>query len=242
MLHAVTQRKAKLSVFKAAGERVPLEDLVTSTIFGSLTFLRYQERAFALSRLWAGLGLQPLSDDQDLSIDFWPKMPVSVAGFRVRYIEPDVTITDPAGSVVLVEVKWGAPLSPMELSSQWLALDAQRRKKASHFLLVQEPNRYLSAIAQCRSALEKAGHSDWKLETRSWREFGDACRKLTIDPAADAGVRTWARLVHAFLRREIPGSMLGWDNLDLLPMPSMKVRGIRALPMACPPAVEWSVQ
>lgn len=242
MLHAVNQRKAKLAAFKGAGERVPLEDLVTSTIFGSLTFLRSQERAFVLSKLWSGLGLPPLAIDQDLSIDFWPKMLISAPGFRDRYVEPDVTITDASGAVVVVEVKWGAPLSDLELSSQWMALEPSRRAKATHILLVQDPRRYSPSIVECRAALRKAGESGWDLKTRSWREFGDQCRKLTIDPDADPGVRNWARLVHAFLRREMPGGMLGWDNLELLAVPRLENPIYRTRPLAPPPVLRWSVQ
>lgn len=242
MLHAVNQRKAKLSAFRGPGSRVPLEDMVTSTVWGSLSFLHTQERSKVLSMLLTGLGLPTLADNSQ-HLHFWPKRDLSSEGFRTRYVEPDLVVTDSAGGMVIVEVKWGAPLGPLELSSQWLSVDSKQRAKARHLLLVTEPAKYDEGVAYCRSALISAGISEWPIVVRSWRTLAELCRRLSLDDYFDSGARAWARQVHAFLKREDPDGMLGWDDLALRRLDPFdwSVRS-PAWKYEIPIQVQWSVQ
>jgi hypothetical protein len=215
MLHAVNHRKAKLQVFRAPGLRVPLEDVVSSTVFGALMFMPANQRLAIVNRLWRDLGLSPFAETDDVQIDFWPKRPIDDSKFRTRYVEPDIVVSSPSGRLTLVEIKWGAQLSDLELSSQWLSLEEKRRKTSDHLLLVLEPRDYDRGVAACRNVLKGRLVTDWPLRIHPWRRFADVCRHLAVDVDLDAGARLWARQVHAFLRREDPDGLAGWENLEL---------------------------
>jgi len=215
MLHAINHKKAKLSAFQGAGNRVPIEDIVTSTVFGTLNFLRAEDRHAALTRLLDLLDVDRPAWTGHVHLVLWPKKPFQRSGFRSNYVEPDAEVGDGTSATLIVEVKWGAPLSDRELSSQWLCLPDEAKKLSRHLLLVLEPHQYAQAVKACRRHIEAAGTVDWPLEVRSWRRVAEACQLLAIDASLEISVRHWAQQVQIFLKREDPFSLCGWDSLKL---------------------------
>ena len=143
MLHAINGRKARLGVFRSAGIRVPLEDVVTSTVFGPIEFMSPEDARRSIDLICEALALPLPTSVGPLRAVFWPRLPLADDALRVRYSEPDLVFADDVGLVMVVEIKWGAPLSENELAAQWSALSHVDRGRATHVLLVQEPVHWL---------------------------------------------------------------------------------------------------
>jgi hypothetical protein len=214
MLHAINNRKARLSAFRGAGIRVPLEDVVTSTIFGPLEFMAPVDRERAIAGIAEALALPIPAAEGSLSAQFWPRFPLSQEGLRARYSEPDLVITDSAGPLVVVEVKWGAPLSENELAAQWISLAPLARRRAIHLLLVQDPEAYRHDFERDGALIEQIGEGPWRSFLKSWRTMA-SLPLLTARPGTYEAVRRWADAVGAFLRREDRLALHGWDEIGL---------------------------
>jgi hypothetical protein len=215
MLHAVNSRKARLSAFRAAGQRVPTEDVVTSTVFGPLAFFDPLEANLAVKALLASLQMEQPNWTGIANLTLWPRH-VNVPGeLRSSYVEPDLVISDAEGAALIIEVKWGAPLSAFELASQWLSLTPEQRRKSVHLLLVLEPGPYQDDVAADVRQVSIRDYGGWRLSTKSWREAADAFRAMGSDTCLGPGTRRWADSVHAFLRREDPAALVGWPSLGL---------------------------
>jgi hypothetical protein len=145
---------------------------------------------------------------------FWPRLPISDDSLRARYSEPDLVIADASGAVMIVEVKWGAPLSGHELAAQWAALSGAERRVAIHVLLVQEPELYRSKMAEDAVLLERRGLQPWRLFLRSWWAL-TGLPTIVARPDTSEAVRRWAAAVSAFLRREHRYALHGWDGIGL---------------------------
>ena len=83
MLHALNNKKARLDRIIKGVAKQPREDLITSTLFGSLEFMTDVSRAEALKAL-LGLELGPAS-----RMTMWPKF-----YHGSQRVEPDLVIVD----------------------------------------------------------------------------------------------------------------------------------------------------
>lgn len=218
MLHAVNRKKARLNAFRGAGQRVPLEDLVTSTILGPLLFLEQVDAEMALSGILSSLGIRRPDWVGPAHLSLWPKRK-TIATLRSNYVEPDAEFVDALGNSLVVEVKWGAKLSEFELAAQWLSLSADARATSRHLLIVLEPYPYQAAIACDRQEISKHCGLPWPIQVVSWRRMADAFREIGHDMRLSSGTRRWAHGVHGFLRREDPRSLAGWDGMELIDVP-----------------------
>src|SRR5947209_8129639 len=90
MLHALVQKKVPIRGLFQEQSRVPLEDIVTSTIFGPLAFMSGHDRKSVLSLLSQEMRLD-LKIEADPCLDFWKRRPSNQ--FRSRSVEPDLVIT-----------------------------------------------------------------------------------------------------------------------------------------------------
>lgn len=215
MLHAVNRRKARLDAFRNAGDRVPLEDVVTSTLFGPLLFMESEQLAAVTARLLTSLNMPGPAFEGPLQLSLWPKHKTDPA-LRISHVEPDAVIADAAGTSLLLEIKWGAPLSERELAAQWLSLLADARPRSQHLLIVLEPGVYDRAVSADRQFLARQQPDQpWPLTVRSWRRVADAFQAIGIDTEFAPGIRRWAQAAHAFLKREDPRSLTGWEALDV---------------------------
>lgn len=219
MLHAVNRKKARLDAFRGAGLKVPLEDMVTSTIFGPLLFLDQQEATDALRLLLSALELTPPAWTGPAHLSLWPKHK-TIEHLRSNYVEPDAEIVDSSGNALVIEVKWGAPLSEYELASQWLALDEKARATSQHLLIVLERHSsYQTAIKADRNQIRQHCDVNWPIRMVTWRRMADAFHAIGADMRLNAGTRRWALGVHGFLRREDPRALGGWNELGLAEVP-----------------------
>lgn len=215
MLHAVNNRKARLGAFRSAGIRVPLEDVVTSTVFGPLEFMSADDRRRSIELVCEALAVGIPEPEGEIRALFWPRLSVCDVSLRTRYSEPDLVLADDAGPVMVVEIKWGAPLSERELAAQWAALDEGDRRRAMHLLLVQEQGPYRQDVDVDREWVDAAGMGPWLLQVRGWRSL-TALEMLSRRADASEPVKAWASAVTAFLRREHSLSMHGWDEIGLM--------------------------
>lgn len=125
MMEAVARRKARWlfcagSDKNFAGKRRPQEDMVTSAVFGSIRLMSPEDRFRAVELL---LGREAFDAtgfirDHDIEIELWPRL----AGPNGRqHVEPDVLLKA-ASKTVIVEVKWHASLSELQLEQQIAAV------------------------------------------------------------------------------------------------------------------------
>ncbi len=219
MLHALNGRKARFAAFRGAGLRLPLEDVVTSSIFGPLDFMREDDRAEALTKLLSELGLSvpPLSGS--IRLLFWPKLPVGDVSLRSRYTEPDLVLADGRGPRVILEVKWGAPLGEHELAAQWSSVPALMRADALHLMIVRQPSEYQADIASDKALLGRSGCAPWRFEMRSWREVARAAKLVASSKVAPA-TQAWCGAVANLLGREERCAIHGWNSLALHRVPA----------------------
>lgn len=229
MLHAVNRKKARLDAFRGPGQKVPLEDMVTSTIFGPLLFIDQEEAAAAVSLVLSALEIARPAWVGPAHLSLWPKRR-TLEHLRSSHVEPDAEIVDVAGNALIIEVKWGARLSHNELASQWLALTAEARATSRHLLIVLEPHaHYHAEIARDRGEIGKYCDLPWPVRMVTWRRMADAFRDVGADVRLNPGTRRWALGVHGFLRREDPRALGGWDGLDLVKVAEVRWRYARRI-------------
>lgn len=217
MLHAINRKKARMDAFRGPGQRVPLEDVVTSTLLGPLLFIDQNEAAAAAERILTSLTITPPAWSGPSHLSLWPKRNTA-DDLRRNYIEPDGEITDVVGNSLIIEVKWGAPLSPFELAAQWLSLSPEQRTTSRHLLIALEIGPYRADIDRDRRLIASRCDIPWAFHAVTWRRMADAFRAIARDVDLNSGTRRWAQAAHGFLRREDPRSLAGWDNLELAPV------------------------
>jgi hypothetical protein len=223
MLHAINGRKARLGAFRSAGIRVPLEDVVTSTVFGPIEFMSPEDARRAFDLICEALDLSHSAPVGPLSAAFWPRLPLTDDALRVRYSEPDLIFADDVGLVMVIEIKWGAPLSENELAAQWSALSHVDRGRATHVLLVQEPGPYRQAVDMDRDLIDARGIGPWNLAVRNWRSLA-AIGVRSRTPDTTEAVQRWASAVALFLMREHSTAVRGWSEVRLIAIGEMDWR------------------
>ncbi len=194
--------------------RVPLEDVVTSTVFGPLEFMGQACRTDAIALLGQALSLPTTCANGEIRAHFWPRFGLADEALRTRYAEPDLVFSDDHGPLIVFEVKWGAPLGRNELAAQWASLPPNSRRRAVHVLLVQEPRLYRDDIEADVALIERRNLGPWNPLLRGW-DLLAALPMLAARPGMSDGVRAWATAIGALLRREHRFTMHGWDALGL---------------------------
>lgn len=198
VLAAVTRGKAA-SFLSGTGTRVPREDLVTSAIFGPLHYLPEPGRALD-ALLGPSPGGSPWTSATSLRIDFWP---------RFKGGEPDVVIEARADRLlarILVEVKWGAGLQPVQIDRYLQALSDAGRPADVAILLGAEDHHDTGARGDGRGAAPRT----WRDAARGLRDF------VRRDGARRTPEARWAEDVQLFLQRDMRGRIFGdFRHLDL---------------------------
>ena len=227
MLHAVISNKATPADVTGEGRKTPMEDLITSAVFGPLTYLGGAARNFLnemMEKAGFGQGNDFFQRDEGIEISFWPKL--RPENSERTYVEPDIVVIgkatdaedEPHLRVLIIEVKWNAPLEPNQLKEQWEArctctaltnLAHASEVKFRHLLLVR--NRRSGDLQQLD---EHARAADAKLLT--WHDISELAKRAseTENPSTDEA-RCWARDVAAFLNRLGVRTQIGWEEVAL---------------------------
>lgn len=215
MLHAINQKKVRLGSFRQSGEHLRVEDVVTSNIFGPLSFMTEDHRRAACESLVTLLGIPQPQWSSSPRFSFWEKLRATERMHRKRYSEPDLIIEDDVGTSIVCEVKWDAGLDEHELADQWLGMSSPRRSKSIHVLIAREPQKYLTDIEADRRFLKSRGIHRWPIFAVAWREIGHAAAQLASDRSTSPGIAEWCLQVSAFLNREDRLPFLGWGSRQI---------------------------
>lgn len=213
MFDAVISRKARLDRIIDGVGKQPREDLITSSLFGTLRYLTPDARARALQVLTGG------EISGDTKIFLWPRL-----GLGNLRTEPDVVIVYDDGHGLthwIVEVKWGASLGTAQIEREITAVRAGKcnndelrrgiRNVAGYTLLGQEPHHSIDVgSAQKKLNLPIFGLS-WPSVAARLRDLDDA----------DDGYREWAKTVTDFLTSSPRGKAFRpWPQMSR-PSPDM---------------------
>lgn len=222
MFHAVIAKKARIDNITDGATRHPREDLVTSALFGTVTFLTPPARQAALSTL-IGHKLPA-----DAKVILWPRL-APCAGTGGQRTEPDVVLEYPGKTgpeYWIVEVKWGAALGDDQIRRE---IDAVRdgdcpkgalpyppRAVAGYTLLGREAKH----SKMFEGARNSCGKSDTALEFQSisWPDLTERLRALTQAKDTDPGLKAWADATATFLSCTPQGAVLSkWPDLTVPP-------------------------
>ncbi|WP_282096702.1 hypothetical protein [Epibacterium ulvae] len=214
MFDAVVARKARLiSIIDGVGKQ-PREDLITSTLFGTLRFLLPEARAKAL---------RVICDNEfvgDVQIHLWPF-------FRGngKSAEPDVVLEfnrEGQRAYWIVEVKWGAALGEDQAEREILMVKSgscrrgnivEGKRNLVGYTLLGAEKKHQKTLEE----LELKYFQEHAIKNISWKATCDSLRQLA-DTEPDPGLIAWARLAADFLAGEPQGFVLG-------PWPEMKTPG-----------------
>lgn len=231
MLHALNNKKARLDRIIKGVAKQPREDLITSTLFGSLEFMTDVSRAEALKAL-LGLELGPAS-----RMTMWPKF-----YHGSQRVEPDLVIVD-GQECHIVEVKWGAHVGIRQLERQLDAVGTWDCHK-DRDLLGSGPRKVKSLTilgferhhaAQVAACVGDAG----PIRQRTWQEVARDMWELKLG-STDA-LAAWAQQVHQFLT-DTPKArtMTGWPDLVPVEPGHLKFNAIRPMDLVPVPATAWT--
>lgn len=218
MLHAMIARKARMSKIIDGAGKQPREDLVTSSLFGTLCFLSSSARRQALTALICA------DLRNDVEIKLWPKFKL-----EGRIVEPDVVIRttlNGRSELWIVEVKWGAHLHNNQVNREIAAViqgDCIRGgiPRGQHLLrgytLLGMEAHHEDAIGSARKS-----HNELGIHGISWHQATERLDELLRSPGIDHGLTVWAKVAADFLRGTPQGSVLGpWP--DLVPLSASNI-------------------
>lgn len=222
MFHALIAKKARIDNIIDGATRHPREDLVTSALFGTVTFLTPPARQAALSTL---IGHELPADAK---VILWPPL-APCAGTDGKSTEPDVVLQYPGGTgpeYWIVEVKWGAALGNDQIRREINAvkdgdcpkgaLPNPPRAVVGYTLLGREA-KHTTMFDRARESCRK---SDTALEFQSisWPDLTERLRALTQAKDTDAGLKAWADATATFLKCTPQGAVLGkWPEMTIPP-------------------------
>ena len=183
----------------------PIEDEVTSCVFGPLRFMEPRQAwASCLMLFDIQDRISDLEPDR-VCIRFWPKFFRSDG--QGSYVEPDVHIlawrNGELTATILVEVKWGAALGSDQLLDQWrfLSVDGQKgdelRDRSWHVFLSDRPIRDKAAKEKQEARAKRNGigwHS--RLLVKAWHQVA---AKLDKAPDCSEGMEVWRTDLVRFL-------------------------------------------
>jgi hypothetical protein len=195
------------------------EDEITSTVLGPLDFLP----ASAVHQFWQTVfqvigqsKLLPTLSPACSTVRFWDSRMASDRGLR---IEPDGRVdffwpapTSVARRILLIEVKWRAPLSGSDqLHRQWLDyLEDDERSDALHVFLGIETTAGVAAKMSGRGNVWTDPAGNDRLILVSWLQVRAALAILRDQPD---GLGRWARLADRFLEKVGIRRFLGFVDL-----------------------------
>lgn len=203
MFDAVVARKARLSSIIDGVGKQPREDLITSSLFGTLRFLTPEARAMALKEL---CGHQ---FDGDVRIYLWPFFQGNGEN-----AEPDVVleaVVEGRQAYWIVEVKWGAGLGEDQAAREIRTVESGRCRRGGlpqglrqviGYTLLGAEKKHEKAINELR-----INYIQIPAITVGWKDMCERLRRL-VDVASDAGLVAWARLSAEFLAGEPQGAVL----------------------------------
>ena len=198
MLEAIARGKASIARLMGRPGRQPREDMVTSALFGPLRMMTPPDRARALSVL---LGV-PLGDATTVEVKLW--WPPGRGRQADVLIEAKST-GDPIR--VLVEVKWGAPLSENQLVDYVELVRKRRGCPPSHVVLLGYEPHHAEAVETQETTLER------KVVRRGWQRVARALRDVA---GREGAVEVWADQVARFLQRTEKGHLFaGFEALGI---------------------------
>ncbi|GBQ25575.1 hypothetical protein AA0472_1800 [Acetobacter estunensis NRIC 0472] len=208
MFCAVISRKARLDRLIDGCNKQPREDIITSSLFGSIEFLTKSERVLALNVLTGH------EFSKDVNVFLWPY-------FRngKERCEPDIVLRDivEGHSVYwIVEVKWGAALGVNQIQREIRALQTGEccrgnipyaPRKVIGYTLLGAEEKHKDVLNEARQV-----YVEMKVLSRTWTELTSRLRYLTnID---DTGLCAWTKTVEEFLNATSRGYILGsWPVL-----------------------------
>ena len=202
MLEAIAGGKASMTRLMGRPGRQPREDMVTSALFGPLRMMTPRDRARALSAL---LGV-PLSDATTVEVKlWWPKG-------RGRQTDVLIQATRGGDAVrVLVEVKWGAPLSENQLVDYAELVRTRHGRPPDNVVLLGYEQHHEVAVETQETTLGR------EVVRRRWREAARALRDEARRETGQAGaVEVWADQVFRFLQRTGKGHLFaGFEGLGI---------------------------
>lgn len=203
MLHATYRHKTRLpqqqyaSATSLGAARRTQEDEITSTVFGPLTLMPHE----VAYRFWKRLVKEEPGDTRGCKAhtELWP---------RTGAIEPDLRITlehsNGQRQVIVVEVKWNAPLHTNQLPEQWRqSFSSAEREDGWHVFIGK--NTFQASSREQRHA---------RLKALTWLDFADILRDTTTT-AGDVFLERWAALVITFLRACGISHFRGFGHLEM---------------------------
>lgn len=216
MFDAVIAGKAKMARILDGAERSPREDLVTSSLFGTLRFLTPAARIAALTNLSGH------SFEDDAVIHLWPYFKG-----HPKDAEPDVVLeTTIAGEPALwiVEVKWGASLGDDQAAREIVNTRSGDCKRGQ--VKLPTPRQVygytlLGAERKHDAEMEKLENrkevgSVTKIHRLTWKEVAARLLVLSRRPDIDAGLKAWAAVAAHFLLSQPHGRTLElWPKLKM---------------------------
>lgn len=220
MFDAVIAKKARMEKILHDAKRNPREDLVTSSLFGSLRLLTPEARKAALSVLCNH------SLPSDATIYLWPFF----VG-KGENSEPDVVLEfmqDGRRAFWIVEVKWGAPLGADQSAREIRTVRSGRcrrggvpagnRNVLGYTLLGAEPQHEKAMAALSLTVLQELENvSANNIKSLAWTTVAENLRVLE-SKTPDAGLKSWSRLSSNFLAGQPQGAVLSkWPTM---PMPA----------------------
>ncbi len=185
MLHATFHEKTRLPQQRYAdkrstGIRRTQEDEITSIVFGAIDLLPDRDAY----HFWMRLIGEDASDPSGWTVmtELWPK---------TNGIEPDVRATlkhaNEPPRVIVVEVKWNAPLHEHQLLDQWKrAFTAAQRGNGGKHVFIGKTTAFARGAGQWHDGMI----------TLTWREFSVVLGKLQ---GTDRLAR-WTKMSIAFLK------------------------------------------
>ncbi len=204
-------------------DRNPIEDVVTSCVFGPLSYLKGKTAAREIFSffhlLLPGKDLnKKMSRVNEMRLDLWPKPgQVKINGdLRPRFPEPDIMIKflDSHAEevlVIIVEVKWGAKQfnyndtkGRYELSEQWASLPRDLYCKSFHIYLVLDTIKAKIEIQKMHESQNRVFPYD-RYDFREWKDrllivgWDDLIKSLEICPFNE--LEAWADNAVKFIER-----------------------------------------
>ena len=223
MFHALIAGKARLKKIIDGGvKRQPREDLITSALFGTITFLASADRRMALKAL----------TDTDLpgetEIILWPYLTAP----GEKSAEPDVVLKyqgEHGTQYWIVEVKWGAPLQKDQIGREinrvadgkcrWTLLPSEPRKVAGYTLLGKEDKHKLE-LETARKAPESSTDG-MEIFDITWPDLTRKLRSMKQELIDRPGLLAWTDAAEGFLSGTFPGAVLReWPECMAIPKPT----------------------
>ncbi len=213
MFDAVIAHKARMDMVIDGLGKQPREDLVTSTLFGTLRFLTAKGRQRAIEALVGATISAPLE------IYLWPYL-----RGKGENSEPDVVIRSEDDSYWIVEVKWGAGLGADQVGREVRTVQQGecRRgglpegiRKVVGYTLLGALDKHIPAVDGARREMENL----LSVFALPWTVVTERLRCLAKSNADDPGLVAWSRLAARFLGGEPEGRVLDeWPALKMPPL------------------------